>query len=215
MTTTEGQTTTPSGSDVLLNLRKLSEMAERVPVRNQGDIEILNRGDDAISTVAALIARNAELEAQASSATESLAGSTSMLREVKVGLQTIAAENKALREAGQKMAETLDAGEGEIDALIALKLTLARTSAATKENGNIAFKQDHAKVAELLAAAEKHAGTPDNPNIGWLSPLSSNKTLFRCESCKQEGEDCTKIPHTDDCTVTRLFAAIRAMRGES
>jgi hypothetical protein len=46
---------------VLASLKKLLEIAERVPVGHQDEIDALNRSDDAVAAVAEYIAANDEL----------------------------------------------------------------------------------------------------------------------------------------------------------
>ncbi len=68
---------------------------------------------------------------------------------------------------------------------------------------------DGMAVTDLMLAAIAYAGPLDDPGIGWMGHNASHPDMFRCERCRQEHSDATKIPHLSDCSALTLINAMR------
>lgn len=65
------------------------------------------------------------------------------------------------------------------------------------------------EALSLLLGSEK-----SEEDIGWRGTQHKNADWFSCEFCKATHNDCTLIPHTPNCHITRCRTAIAKARGE-
>lgn len=68
------------------------------------------------------------------------------------------------------------------------------------------------KLSDILPALVAYAGPLDDPAIGWVGHSPSHPDLFRCERCKREHFDSSKIDHADGCTAAALLNALEKVR---
>lgn len=90
----------------------------------------------------------------------------------------------------------------------------ARIEELTRERDSETEELLHrvAELGEVVTALLHYVGPLDDPSIGWRGHGSSSPSLFRCEKCGQEDEDCTLIPHLDQCSAGKLLKMLATIK---
>lgn len=99
--------------------------------------------------------------------------------------------------------------------LIPVPNTSPELFVALGERSQLVDMANGASNAELLEALQALLGPQDDPLVGWRGRAKTSNDHFRCEYCGVEDQDCTKLPHTDDCAVKKARAALSKARGEA